>query len=155
MTGRVYTVSFEGVSITAVQDLVTIFTGVKAVKIHSAWLGQITATAVGNLNVSLRRLPATVTAGSAGTAPTPQPLNPGDAAATVTAHANDTTRSTTGGTISYLAYDVCNVINGYLFLPPAEDRPVIAPSQAFVFSLDTAPSGAETFSGGVTVEELF
>jgi hypothetical protein len=154
MPGRIYSVSFKGVSVSAVQDLFGIYAGAKAFKVHSISLGQVTATAVGNLKLSLNRLPATVTAGSGGTTPSPEPLSPNDTAATITAQANDTTQATTGGTAQTLFADAINVINGYLFLPPAEDRPIVAPSQAFIVSLDSAP-GAQTWSGTIVVEELF
>ena len=72
-----------------------------------------------NLPVSLKRLPATVTPGSGGSTPTPQATSPNDTAATVTAHVNDTARSTTSGTPSVLVADDFNVINGYLWLPPS------------------------------------
>jgi hypothetical protein len=153
--GRVYTVNFASVAVSTAQDLITIFTGAKAVRLHSAVIGQTTAATVGNLAVSIKRLPATVTAGSGGTTPTPQPVSPNDTAATITAHANDTTRTTTGGTAAVMVADVFNVINGYLYLPPDEDRIVVGPSQALVLSLDTAPGSSETMSGTITVEELF
>ncbi len=152
---RVYTVNFAGVSVSAVQDLITIFTGAKAIAVHSVVIGQTTATSVGNLAVSLKRLSATVTPGSGGTSPTPVPVDYNGTAATVTAHANDTTRSTSSGTAVVLVADVFNVVNGYLYLPPAEDRIIVPPSQAFVLSLDTAPGSAETISATVTFEELF
>jgi hypothetical protein len=153
---RVYTVQFAGVSVSAVQDLLTIFTGARAIKVHSVILGQITATAVGNLPISIKRLAATVTPGSGGTAPTPVPVSLNDAAATVTAHANDTGRTTTSGAVQTLIADVLNVVNGYLYLPPAEDRIVVGPGEALVVSLDAAPSGAAQFmSGTITFEEVF
>lgn len=154
MSGRVYTISFAGVGVTAVQDLLAVYSGsVKAFKVHSVVLGQISATAVGNLRVSLKRIEATVTPGSGGTTPTPIPLVFTDTSATITAHVNDTSQAS--GTTQLLVADVFNVINGWLYLPPAEDRPVINPSQAFVVSLDTAPVSSETMSGTITVEELF
>ena len=153
--GRVYTISFAGVSVTAVQDLITVFTGVKAIKLHSVVLGQVSATAVGNLAISIKRLPATITSGSGGSTPTPIPVSLNDTAATVTAHANDTSRTTTGGTAQTLVADVFNVINGYLYLPPAEDRIVVGPNEALVISLDGAPSGAEVMSGYAVVEETY
>jgi hypothetical protein len=153
---RVYSIEFANVSVSAVQDLLTVFCGTsKAVKLHSIVLGQTTGTSVQNLNISLKRLPATVTPGSGGTAPVPQPVNPGDAAPTITAHANDTTRSTTSGTAQIMLSDVINTVNGYLFLPPAEDRIIAGPGQALVLSLDTAPASPMAISGTVVVEELF
>lgn len=156
MTGRVYTIEFDNVSVAAVQDALAVYAGSgMAFKVHEVTLGQITATSIGNLRLTLKRLPATVTAGSGGSTPTPRKLNNGDAAATVTAHANDTTQATTSGTSQTLRGDIFNVINGFLYQPAPDDRPVIAPGQAFIVSLDSAPASAQTMSGTVTIEELF
>lgn len=154
--GRVYNVGFHNVSVTAVQDLIAVYAGsTKAFKVHAVSLGQVTATAVGNLAISLRRLTSTVTVGSGGTTPSLLPVGPNDTAATVTAHANDTTQATTSGAVQYMVHDVFNVVNGYLYLPPEEDRITVGPGQAFIVSLDTAPGSAEAMSGWITVEELF
>jgi hypothetical protein len=153
---REYSVQFNNVSVSAAQDLISVFSGASmAFEVHSLQIGQITATAIGNLRISLKRLPATVTAGSGGTTPTPQKLNFGDSAATVTAHANDTTQATTSGTSSTLLSDIFNVVNGYQWIFPPDDRPVFQPSQAAVLSLDTAPGAAETMSGTMVIAEIF
>lgn len=154
MAGRVYTASFADVSVSAVQDLLAVYTGSgKVVQIHSVELAQKTATAVGNLSLTFKRATGGFTAGSGGSTPTAIPVNPGDAAATATVHANDTTQLT-GGTEVVLYATAVNVVNGWLYLPPAEDRPVIGLSSAFVVSLNTAPGSAETFSGQITFAEL-
>lgn len=154
--GRCYTISFKQVSVSAVQDLLAAYCGSsKAISVHSVQLGQITGTTVQNLPITINHLPATVTAGSGGSSVTPQKANPGDAAATITARANDTSQATTGGTKNQLVADVYNTINGYFWQPPIADRPVVEPSAALVVSLDGAPSSALTMSGTITVEELF
>lgn len=153
---REYSVQFANVSVSAVQDLIAVYAGASmAFEVHSIQIGQITATAIGNLRISLKRLPATVTAGSGGTTPTPQKLNFGDAAATVTSHVNDTTQATTSGTSSTIIADIFNVVNGYQWIFPPDDRPNFQPSQAAVLSLDTAPGNAETMSGTMIIAELF
>lgn len=156
MTKRVYSVKFSGVNVSAVQDLITVFAGASmAFEVHSIQLGQTTATAIGNLPISLILLPATVTAGSGGTAPTPQKVSgTNDAAATVTAHVNDTVRSTTSGTSSTLFADVYNVLNGYQWVFPEDDRPQCGLSQAIVLSLDGAPGSAQSSSGTLVIGEL-
>jgi hypothetical protein len=153
---RVYTVSSQNVSVSAAQDLLAVFSGSSgAFEVHEFVVGQISATTVGNLRIRGRRLPATVTAGTGGTAPTPSKSRPGDAAATVTARANDmTTQASTNGTALDIRSDVFNPINGYQFLPAPEDRPACNPSEAFVWSLDTAPDSAETMNCTMTLAEL-
>lgn len=151
---RVYTITSQNVSVSAVQDILAAYSGASgAFEVHEFVLGQITATTVGNLRLRGRRLPATVTAGSGGTAPTPSKSRSGDAAATITARANDTTQATSSGTALDIRSDVYNPINGYQFLPAPEDRPACNPSEAFVWSLDTAPSSAETMNASLTVAE--
>lgn len=153
--GRIYSVDFSNVSVAAVQDLISIqATAGMAFSLHSLVLGQTTATTVGNLRVTVKRFSGAYSIGSGGSSSTPVKMNFGDPAATVTGRVNDTT-PTSGGTAATLVADVYNPINGYQFLPPPEDRPVFAISQALIFSLDTAPSGGETTNGTAVIEELF
>jgi len=152
---RVYTMTFAGVSVAATQDLMALYAGSGAAfEIHEFVIGQLTVTTVANLRLSLKRLPATVTAGSSGNAGVMNKSRSGDAAATVTGRINDTTQATTGGTAVVIRADVYNPINGYQFLPAPEDRPACNPSEAMVVSLDTSPAGGETSQGSITFAEL-
>jgi hypothetical protein len=155
-SGRLYSVGFTAVSISAVQDLIAIYAGAsKIVAIQSIELSQVTQATIGSLRWRLRYLPPTVTAGSGGSAGVISPLNPGDAAATCTARTNDTTQATTSGTGINLWSDQWNLINGVLWVPPNVNRPpVSALSGALVLSLDLAPGVGITASGTVTLEEL-
>lgn len=153
---RIYTCQFNNVAVSAVQDLFAITaTASMAIKIHEIIIGQVTSTVIGNLRLSLKRMPSTVTAGSGGGAGTIQSINPSDAAATSTVRINDTVQATTSGTAQIIRSDIYNVLNGFIYLPPIEDRPIIKPSQAFIVSLDSAPGSAETMSGNIIFEELF
>ncbi len=156
VTGRMYTVSFTAVSISGTQDLFNIIAGSsKVVAVHAIELAQISQTTVGNLRLRVRYLPATVTNGSGGGAATPRPMNVGDNAATFTARINDTTQASSSTTIVDLWSDQWNLLNGFLWVPPAVNRPFVgAPSGAIVVSLDSAPGSAITASGTITVEEL-
>jgi hypothetical protein len=126
-----------------------------AIELHGIVIGQITGTTVQNLRMSVKRLPTTVTSGSAGAAATPQKIQRGDAAATITARTNDTTQASTSGTPAILHSDVFNTVNGYQFFWPPEDRPVIGLNEAAVVTLDTTPGAAMTMSGTLIVAELF
>jgi hypothetical protein len=150
---RVYTVSFEAVSVTAIQDLVTIIgaTG-KSVKILRRWLASVSTTlpTAQSIEIHSALLTALTVTGSGGSTPTPARVDPGDAAASFTAHANDTTPSV--GTVQANFTDGFHIYNRYdeVFTNP----PVVsAPTEAFVFKLVVAPSGTLTLSGGVEVEE--
>lgn len=154
-TGRKYTVTFNNVSVSAVQDLISIqSTSGMAFALHELWIGQYTASSVGNLRFTVKRFTAAYVIGSGGSSATPVKINNGDAAATVTGRTNDTTQ-TTSGTSTIIRPDVFNVINGYLWLPAPADQPVFGISSAMVISLDGPPGSAESMSGGVVIEELF
>lgn len=153
---RNYTMGFSNVSVAAAQDLLALYAGANgAIEIVSIRLGQKTQTAIGGLRVRIRRLPATVTPGTVGSAGTIRQLRTGDAAATVTGRINDTTQATTGGTAVDLVDDVWELINGYYYAPEtAEARPACNPSEAIVVSLDDPPGGAIVCNGSITFREL-
>jgi hypothetical protein len=151
---RAYTIRSSNVSVSVVQDLLSIQTTSGMVcEIDELVAGQVTATTIGNLNCSFKRFSGAYSIGSAGTSVTPRPHLFGDSAATCTGRANDTTQ-TSGGTSVTLDSDVFNVVNGYVKLPAPEDRWSFTLSQAFIWSLDTAPTGAESMSVKATFREL-
>jgi hypothetical protein len=154
--GRTYTIPFRGVSVSAVQDLCAAYAGASmALEVVSVTLGQVTQTSSELLRVAIKRLPATVTAGSVGTAPTPVPDTGTDAAATFTARVNDTTQATTSGTAVYVHVDVFNLVNGYQWIFPERARPSCKLSEALIFVLEDAPAAARTMSGSMKVRETF
>lgn len=153
---RLYAVSFSAVAVSAAQDLIGLLaTANMAFKVHYVELGQKTLTSWEAKEITLRRNPATATVGSGGSAATPRPFNPGDAAATVTARTNDTTAQTTSGTQAILLARDWEFLNGFFWMPAPEQRPIIKPSEGFAINLGTAPSGSMTASGTVWIEELF
>lgn len=155
ISGRLYTTGFQNVTVSAVQDAIGIYAGASfKFALHQVNLGQITGTTVANARVRLRMLPATVSAGTGGSAGTVNKTNAGDAAATITSRINDTAQATSGGTIVDLYDDVWNTVNGFVWYPPIPGRPpVMTLSTALVVSLDTALSSL-VCSGSVTAEEL-
>ena len=155
--GRVYSISFTNISVSAVQDLISVqSTSGMAFKLLEAVFGQITVTTIENLRLTIKRFSGAYTIGSVGAAATPQKQNFGDAAATVTARVNDTTQTVVGGgAVVTERADVLNMINGYQYLAIPDKEIIIAPSQALVFSLDTAPGAARVMNGSLLVEEMF
>lgn len=153
--GRVYEANFSNVSVSAVQDLFSIqSTSGMALKVLEIILGQVTMTTVENLRMTFKRFSGAYTIGSAGASATAQKHNFGDAAATATVRVNDTTQ-TTGGTSATIRADVYNEVNGYQYLAIPDKEIILAPSQAFVLSLDSAPALARTMNGSILFEELF
>lgn len=91
MTGRIYTASFQNVTLAAVQDLFSLAPGSgHVIGILAINLGQITGTTVANMRVRLRRA-ASFAAGSGGSSFTPTPFVQGDVAASTVAAVNNTT----------------------------------------------------------------
>jgi hypothetical protein len=153
---RTYTINFRAVSISAVQDLCAAYAGASmGIEVVSITLGQITQTSVEECQISIKRLPATVTAGTGGSAMTPTPDTDTDSAATFTARINDVTQATSGGTVVYPHTDVWNEVNGYQWIFPERARPSCKLSEALIFSLDSAPAAGRTTNGSMKIRELF
>lgn len=153
---RLYSVPIDAVAVSAAQDLFGLLaTSGMAFKVHMIELGQKSITTWEAKEIKLVRNPATATVGSGGSAATPRPVNPGDAAATVTARINDTTPQTTGGTQAIFFSRTWEFLNGFFWMPAPEQRPVIKPSEGLALKLPTAPSASMTVSGYMLIEELF
>ncbi len=151
----VFTTIINAVAVSAAQDLFSLKAGTTYPFIlHSINLSQKTLTAVEGKQLLINRLTATFTQGSGGTAPTPVLLSPGGSASTVTAHINDTTPGTTNGTTTNIYSDVWQFLNGWLWQPYPEDRPIFNISTGCVVSMITAPSASMTVSGTIVWEEL-
>lgn len=155
-TGRIYTVVFTDVAITATQDLFN-FTSTSgmAIRLRRLVLNQKTLTAWEAKGFTIKIMPATVTAGSGGTAPTPQKLFTTAAAATFTSRVNDTTAMTTSGTAVTSHSDDWVFLQGVDLLVPLGMNVIAGPSQGIAVNLTTAPSASMTASGTAYIEELF
>lgn len=155
--GRVYRVFFEDVAVSAAQDLLQVKGAAgKIVKVREWWWGCTNTSLATSQGVKTRCrfLPATVTDGSGGSSPTVQKSDVGDAAASFTALANNTTKATTSGTAIVLDESGDHLYNGYRkrFQPGSE--PVVGPSESWVGELLSTVSGTVNLSGGVEVEEI-
>jgi len=144
---RAYTVKFEKVAVAAIQDLFAIIGGAgKIVRLTGFNLSDVDNTPPTAQMLALRAsyLPATVTAGSGGSTPTPAPVDHGDAAATFTAAANNTTQATSSGKIT-LWEGGCHLYAGidFDFDPPI----LVNPSTTAVIELITTPGASLTVSG--------
>jgi hypothetical protein len=159
---RQYTVGFENVAITAVQDLFNLTPAAdKPIRLCGLTLCNVGGAADAGdaqeelLRLSIRRMAATVTNGTGGTTPTPQPKDPNDAAAGVTARANDaTTRATTTGTNTLWLPDGWNVRIPYtMWFDPDFRLEAAGTAQRIIIGLDTAPADSLAVSGCAFVEE--
>lgn len=153
---RAYTVNFENVTVSAAQDLLQIKGAAgKVLKIKRVFLGATNTTLVTAQSLRLRSrfLPATVTDGSGGSTPTPQKVDPGDAAASFTSLANNTTPATSSGTAVLLDAWGVHIFAGLDFSWPTGSEPTVGPSESFTFELLSTVTGTCAFSGSVRVEE--
>jgi hypothetical protein len=155
---RQYVVTFEGVAVTAAQDLFQI-TGaagkiVEPVRVIVKNTDTTLPTAQ-MLEFRMRFLPATVTNGSGGTTPTIYKTDNGDAAASFTALVNNTTKATTSGTAVILYEGGEHVQNGLdeFFDGSRIICPPIGPSEALVVELLSTVTGTVHLSGTIWLNE--
>jgi hypothetical protein len=153
---RLYTFVFENVTVAAVQDLLYY----KASATNGAELRRLSLSASGvtasaEIRIRLKRLPATVTVGSGGSAPTIQKVSSRNAIAALgAARANDTTQATTSGTSVTLANWNWNVLQEFLEVPPTEgERWECDISEALVFDVIATPAST-VLSGFMVLKEV-
>ena len=159
--GRLYSVAFENVSIALQQDFFYIKPAAdKICVVEGVYLSNVGGAADAGdaqeelYDIVMLRVPATVTVGSGGTAPTPNPVATNDAAAGFVARANDTTKATTSGTLLIMHSDGLNVRIPYTWFPAPEHRHIVANAQAWVCRLNTTPADAVLFNGTCLVREI-
>lgn len=152
---RRYAVTFENITVSAAQDLISVkgSTG-KVCRLISIRLGCAvnTLATAQSLRTRVQFLPVTVTAGSGGSAATPQLTDPGDTAASCTGRINDTTQATTSGTAATVYENGFHIYAGedYTFPTPI----IFGLNQQVTYGLLVAPSGTVTLSGRMEVEEM-
>lgn len=155
MNGRIYSVIFSAVSVSAAQDLFELTPADdKPIEIVGIELGQSSDTADAQdeqLQISIIR--GHTTSGSGGSAPTPGSMGPADAAAGFTAEVNNTTIASAGSTIT-LHTGCWNVRAGYINWFPEGMRPSASQANTTIVVRQTAPADAITMSGTLYVREL-
>jgi hypothetical protein len=155
MGQRIYSAAFDNVTIAAVQDVFYLKAGAaNGIEIHHIQLTAGGVTAAAEIRLRLKRLPATVTAGSGGTAPTISTIDSGDTkASTATARANDTTQATTSGTAVIMLPWQWNVLGPFEHLPAPEDREVCQAAEGFVLDIPATPAST-LVSGWIKWREI-
>ena len=148
--GRIYTAAFSEVaSGTAIKDLIEIVAATNvAVIIHEL---NVTAESVSDEKflIEFFRISAT---GSAGSAATERPTDPGGAAADSAVEFNNTTQATKSGAIMR-AEEWSNLIP-FEYYPFIEDRLTVEGGAGYVLELARAPSVAVDLSGIIVWEEF-
>lgn len=153
--GRMYSVTFNGVAVTAQQDFFEIVAAAgKPCIVHSIEIEQ--STEVGDAaeeGLSLLWKDGQTVSGSGGSSPTPAPQTLGDTAASFTAETNNTTKANTGTIVTKRAWN-WNVRVPFLKIFTPETRPVIAGGARATLELATTPADSITVSGTMMVEEI-
>jgi len=155
MNGRIYTVVFSAVAVSAAQDLFEITPADdKPVEIVGVELGQSSDSGDAQdeqLQISIIR--GHTTSGSGGSAPTPAPMSPAEAAAGFAAEVNNTTIASAGTGVT-LHTGCWNVRAGYINWFPEGMRPSASQANTTIVLRQTAPADAVTMSGTLYVREL-
>lgn len=151
--GRIYTSEFDGVAVTAAQDLFMILTpATDIVRVHEVGLSQLTEIQDAEEVMLLLRMRSGQTSnGSGGSAPAIVPQLLGDSVCGCTVRANDTTIAS-GGTIVQKHSEYWNVRIPYVKIWTPETRPILPPSSRWTFELATADTF--TAAGYITFEEI-
>lgn len=156
MNPRFYTVVFEAVVVTAIQDFFELTPADdKPLAIYGLFIGQ--TSDVGDAQDEMLRyqiIRGHTTSGSGGTAPTARPLNRSDSAAGFAAEVNNTTQASTGTTHT-LHTDEFNVrVGEKLWLPAGSWWSASQADTTLVVRLAAAPVDALTMSGSLYVAEF-
>lgn len=145
---RIYSAVFEGISVSAVQDLFELTCGsgllTRLMEVH---ITQDASETSEQLPVTIKRIPSP-TSGSGGASVTPRKIGgTGDASSGATVERNNTTRATSGGTIETLRRRGENILNGWHWDLVPENFILIPPSGMIIVGLEVAPGAALTMSG--------
>lgn len=154
---RMYTVQFNGVTVTAAtqQDFFEIVAPSDAiVRIHEIGLSQ--STELGDAeeeSLSILMKSGSTTSGSGGSTPTAIPIEFGDAAFGGTCEANNTTKATGGTIVTHQAWN-WNIRSAFQHIWTPEQCPKISPSRRWTLELASNPTDNITMSGYVVLEEI-
>lgn len=151
---RIYTAQFNGVAVTAQQDLFELVAGANTpIVIHELFLSQ--STEVGDAaeeGLSILIKQGATTTGSGGTAPTKLPRDVDDSASAATVAANNTTKATVGTIVTHQAIN-WNVRVPLQILFTPELRPYVKGARRLTVELATTPADSITMSGYITWSE--
>ena len=147
--GRMFSVSFVDVAVTAQQDLFQIEANTVPVIIHAIFLSQtsdVGDAAAENLSILLARVTDVVTNDLAEVK-----LDTGSGAALADLAINETTELVTG--IEVVHAEAWNIAMSFIWMPPPEMRIIVQVGNAFVVNLNDTPADELTMSGTMYFEE--
>ena len=147
--GRMYSVSFTEVAVTAQQDFFQIEGVTVPATIHAVYLSQssdVGDASAESLSILIRRVTDTLTnvTGEA-------QCDTGDSAANADLNVNDTTELVTGA--QNVHSEAWNIAMPFVYLPPPELRIVVPVGDVVTVNLNTTPADSLTISGTLYFEE--
>jgi hypothetical protein len=155
--GRIYSVVFGAVSVSAAQDFFEISPADdKPIQLVGITFDQTGVGDVGDAAEEFLRwtvIRGHTTSGSGGSAPTPRPMAPNDAAAGFTCEVNNTTVAS-AGTPVVLHEGAFNVRGPYIFWWPDGCEPGATQGNTTIVVRGVAPADAITISGTLYVREM-
>lgn len=155
--GRVYTVVFAAVSVSAAQDFFEITPADdKPVELVGITFDQTGVADIGDAAEEFLRwsvIRGHSTGGSGGSAPTPRPAKRSHAAAGFTAEVNNTTVASAGTAVT-IHEGAFNVRGPYIFWWPQGTEPDASQGDTTIVIRGVAPADAITLSGTLYVREL-
>ncbi len=147
--GDMYTVSFQDIAVTAIQDFFQIEAVTKRAIIHAIFLSQnsdVGDAAAENLTVVIRRVTDVLTNVTA-----EAQLDSGSPAALADLNVNDTTPLSTGA--ANIHAECWNIALPFVWMPPPEMRIIVPVDDVVTVWLPTAPTDELTMSGVMYFEE--
>jgi len=155
--GRIYTAQFNGVEVSADQDLFEIVAPADSiVQIHEIGLGNKSeiGDAMEEMLLILWKSGQT-SAGSGGSAPDPDaiPRLFADAAFGGVVLLNNTTPASGGTIVTHYAWG-WNIRSPFTVIFTPETRPTLSPSRRGTLTLPADPTDAITMSGYIVIEEI-
>lgn len=147
--GRVYSLSFDNVAVSAVQDLFQIEAQTVSAKLLGAFISQSSdlgdAESEG-LRIRVRKGITTAITNS----PAEAQKNASDGVAKANLNVNQTTQATAGATTYHC--EVWNILTPFVWLPTPELAPVLEPGEAATIDIE-APADGITVCGTLYFEE--
>ncbi len=151
---RIYTAQFNGVAVTALQDLFELVAGTNTpIRIHEILLSQ--SSEIGDAmeeGLLIQIQQGATTSGSGGSTPSAVPADVDDSASAATVEANNTTRASAGTIVTILSV-VWNIRAPLQLLFTPEMRPYVKGGRRLVVALPAAPADSITMSGTITWSE--
>lgn len=148
--GRMYSVSFTDVAVTADQDFFQIEAKGGPVIIHYVEIGQnsdVGDSAAESLTIIIQKITDDIT-----DAATDVPIDSGTNVSLADIVVNDTTPLTTGAVTLHAS--VWNIAMPWIYMPTPEMRPVIEVDNALTVTLVADPADSLTVSGTMYFEEI-